>query len=134
MPNSQLFFPIWIIIVLMYSIWETSFYKSFSRSVEQFFLTVGQNNFGNKIPFLYSLTYWIPGLLAQYKTSKEMNSRIATLSSCIFNTLPSTKLNSIIFSVLRGVEPIKWLFRYTFVFPWINCCWSQCVKRTSTLM
>ena len=25
--------------------------KSFSQSVEQFFLTVGQNNFGNKIPF-----------------------------------------------------------------------------------
>ena len=25
-------------------------FKSFSRSVEQFFLTVGQNNFGNKIP------------------------------------------------------------------------------------
>ena len=25
--------------------------RSFSRSVEQFFLTVGQNNFGNKIPF-----------------------------------------------------------------------------------
>jgi hypothetical protein len=25
--------------------------KSFSRSLEQFFLTVGQNNFGNKIPF-----------------------------------------------------------------------------------
>ena len=26
-------------------------FKSFSRSLEQFFLTVGQNNFGNKIPF-----------------------------------------------------------------------------------
>ena len=26
--------------------------KSFSQSLEQFFLTVGQNNFGNKIPFL----------------------------------------------------------------------------------
>ena len=26
--------------------------KSFSWSIEQFFLTVGQNNFGNKIPFL----------------------------------------------------------------------------------
>ena len=26
--------------------------KSFSRSLEQFFLTVGQNNFGNKIPFI----------------------------------------------------------------------------------
>ena len=25
--------------------------KNFSRSLEQFFLTVGQNNFGNKIPF-----------------------------------------------------------------------------------
>ena len=28
-------------------------YKSFSRSLEQFFLTVGQNNFGNKIPFFW---------------------------------------------------------------------------------
>ena len=27
--------------------------KVFSRSLEQFFLTVGQNNFGNKIPFLF---------------------------------------------------------------------------------
>ena len=26
-------------------------FKSFSRPLEQFFLTVGQNNFGNKIPF-----------------------------------------------------------------------------------
>ena len=26
--------------------------KSFSLSLDQFFLTVGQNNFGNKIPFL----------------------------------------------------------------------------------
>ena len=26
-------------------------FKSFSRSLEQFFLTVGQTNFGNKIPF-----------------------------------------------------------------------------------
>ena len=25
-------------------------FKSFSRSLEQFFLTVGQNNLGNKIP------------------------------------------------------------------------------------
>ena len=28
------------------------FFKSFSQSLEQFFLTVCQNNFGNKIPFL----------------------------------------------------------------------------------
>ena len=29
-------------------------FKSFSGSLEQFFLPVGQNNFGNKIPFLQS--------------------------------------------------------------------------------
>ena len=28
-------------------------FKTFSRSLEQFFLTVVQNNFENKIPFLY---------------------------------------------------------------------------------
>ena len=27
-------------------------FKSFSRPLEQFFLKVGQNNFGNKIPIL----------------------------------------------------------------------------------
>jgi hypothetical protein len=31
---------------------SASNFKSFSRSLKQFFLTVGQNNFGNKIPFL----------------------------------------------------------------------------------
>ena len=25
-------------------------------ALEQFFLTVGKNNFGNKIPFIYSIT------------------------------------------------------------------------------
>ena len=29
---------------------SASNFESFSRSLEQFFLTVGQNNFGNKIP------------------------------------------------------------------------------------
>ena len=32
---------------------SASNFKSFSRSLEHFFLTVGQNNFGNKIPFLH---------------------------------------------------------------------------------
>ena len=31
---------------------SASNFKSFSRELEQFFLTVVQNNFGNKIPFL----------------------------------------------------------------------------------
>ena len=33
--------------------WRPRICKSFSRSLEEFFLTVGQNNFGNKIPFLW---------------------------------------------------------------------------------
>ena len=33
---------------------SASIFKSFSQSLEQCFLTVGQNNFGNKIPFLSS--------------------------------------------------------------------------------
>ena len=31
---------------------SASNFKSFSSSLEHFFLTVGQNNFGNKIPWL----------------------------------------------------------------------------------
>ena len=29
-------------------------FQKFSQSLDQFFLTVGQNNFGNKIPFISS--------------------------------------------------------------------------------
>ena len=88
--QSQWFLPIWILIVLICKIYETSRnklkkhsvtkklfwpftvwiscssnlnffenfrpsvsnFKSFSQSLEQFFLTVGQNNFGNEVPFL----------------------------------------------------------------------------------
>ena len=74
--KSQYLFPIWILIFLIYEIWESSRNKlkkhsvtkncseilvfdlknfqpwSFCRSLEQIFLTIGQNNFGNKIPEL----------------------------------------------------------------------------------
>ena len=36
---------------------SASNFKSFYRSLEHFFLTVGQNNFGNKIPLLLSQTF-----------------------------------------------------------------------------
>ena len=36
-------------------------FKKFSWSLEHFFLTVGQNNFGNKIPFLNNVGHiWFP--------------------------------------------------------------------------
>ena len=38
------------------NVWPSaSNFKCFSRSLEQFFLTVGQNNFSNKIPFILML-------------------------------------------------------------------------------
>ena len=37
---------------------SASNFKYFSRSLEQFFLTVGQNNFGNKITFLHCRCYY----------------------------------------------------------------------------
>jgi len=41
-------------------------FKKFSRSLEHFFLTVGQNNFGNKIPFLTCFcTFLHPNYLFQ---------------------------------------------------------------------
>ena len=50
-------FPVWIncssdLKIFANSWLSASNFKSFSRSLEQFFLTVSQNNFGNKIPFL----------------------------------------------------------------------------------
>ena len=39
---------------------SVSNFNFFSRSQEQFFLTVGQNNFGNKIPFGKFVKYLLP--------------------------------------------------------------------------
>ena len=51
---------------------SASNFKSFSRSIEQFFLTVGQNNFGNKIPFLFFFcTYRV--ILLSLKFLEEQN-------------------------------------------------------------
>ena len=41
---------------ILRSLDQPSNFNFFSRSLEQFFLTIGQNNFGNKIPFLRSKT------------------------------------------------------------------------------
>ena len=43
---------------------SASNFKSFSRSLEQFFLTVGQNDFGNKMPLLLLLLLSV--LVLQY--------------------------------------------------------------------
>ena len=45
-------------------------FKSFSWSLEQFFLTVGQNNFGNKIPFI--LVFNLYFFLDHFHPSEEI--------------------------------------------------------------
>ena len=56
---QRLFWPftVWINCSSDFKLFATSLpsasnFKSFSRSLEQFFLAVGRNNFGNKVPFL----------------------------------------------------------------------------------
>ena len=49
LPNFFWPFTVWINCSRFLKMF---FFKSFSRSLEHFFLTVGQKNFGNKIPIL----------------------------------------------------------------------------------
>ena len=61
-------FTVWInyssdLIIFANSRPSASNFESFSQSLEQFFLTVGQNNFCNKIPF-QSHSLWNPMQLA----------------------------------------------------------------------
>ena len=57
-------------------------YKSFSRSLEQFFLTVGQNSFGNKIPFV-SLSW------------KADNPYCHTWLYCVFDWITCDRWNEV---------------------------------------
>ena len=49
--HHLLFKQIVLVILKFLQIPSASNFKFFLRSLEEFFLTVGQNNFGNKIPF-----------------------------------------------------------------------------------
>ena len=80
---------------------SASNFKSFSRSLEQFFLAVGQNNFGNKIPFfsffiqLTSLpfleTKFVPLAFSKYLKANVLRSeRVVDTDELWYgNTVPS---------------------------------------------
>ena len=67
-----------------------------SRSLEQFFLTVGQNNFGNKIPFVIKnlliistlqtvcFPRWVPELIFEFRIYSKLTLALITptLRSC----------------------------------------------------
>ena len=63
---QKLFWPftVWINCSSDLKIFDNSWpsasnFKSFSRSLEQFFLTVSQNNFGNKMSFFEQIFEWV---------------------------------------------------------------------------
>ena len=59
---------------------SASNFKSFSRSLEHFFLTVGQNNFGNKIPKLVFALH--KKLFPMFQSN---NLRLIQLIVCFFH-------------------------------------------------
>ena len=63
----------------------TSNFKSFSQSLEQFFVIVGQNNFGNKMPFLIPLEFVILqlNLLKFPRETEDVWNKIANETSKI---------------------------------------------------
>ena len=103
---------------------SASNFKSFSRSLEQFFLTVGQNNFGNKIPFpsfflhflsLFPINYvfdiWNPDMrtsitLEKYKVNLDRFSYVLDQSLKALHTFIFTLL----FLHFLSLFPINYVF------------------------
>ena len=89
---------------------SASNFKTFSRSQEQFFLTEGKNNFGNKIP-LFSFLMVFHHLLSVSKINIQQSTRI-WLCSCFALS------NDIITSTNRKIMSLQKLnlFLRTFFF------------------
>ena len=71
---------------------SASHFKSFSQSVEHFFLTVGQNNFGNKIPLLLTslriemdIKIWLEGQNCLFRTKGAI---CTGLYNCFLSYVP----------------------------------------------
>ena len=84
---------------------SSSNFKSFSQSLEQFFLTVGQNNFGNEIPFLIRIVcFYYSTDMNNVATSKRISfhsdrfiQKMDNIVSCPRQELSLTFLQSTIF-------------------------------------
>ena len=61
---------------------SASNFKSFSRSLEQFFLTAGQNNFGNKIPILYLANFFYKWSFLNYRRNSQLSTIVVRLFHC----------------------------------------------------
>ena len=95
--------------------------QSFSRSLEQFFLTVGQNNFGNKIPISIS---------EEESKEEESMSEISTIyppSSTGSSVLPSISASKITSELSHNNrERFFWIHQSLASFAMINRQISKC--------
>ena len=65
------------VLKIVKSLASPSYFKSFSRSLEHFFLTLGSNNFENKIPNLeHAGLVFSTKLLSQKTTNVRVNREI----------------------------------------------------------
>ena len=92
---------------------SASNFKSFSRSLEHFFLTVGQNNFGNKIPFLALALKLKIG--SQQRKQRQTKKRFASLTKWTINVSRWIDLRKTAKMVQNGVRSYlkNHLFSYT---------------------
>ena len=98
-------------------------FKSFNGSLDKFFPTVGQNNFGNKIPFLRSMhliksdqDLKMPIVLVQFLTvSLHSRSYSFVFSSCSCSAISqftSADWKYFPFSKTRYLPTVPFLFSY----------------------
>ena len=64
---------------------SASNFKSFSRSLKQFFLTVGENNFGNKIPILFQVLLPVPDYVYTMLPLDQMKTMTFSITPVLFN-------------------------------------------------
>ena len=91
---------------------SVSNFKSFSQSLKQFFLTVGQNNFGNKIPFGKFVNYLLP--LFFVHTVDKMEER------CVWEATTNVQSNAIP-TVRPTYIPLARAQYFDLMFKWKFC-------------
>ena len=87
---------------------SASDFKSFSRSPEQFFLTVGQNNFGKKIPLFFqrpkvSLNQKCTEIVLQVVLWQIYSNRLCPSTKCIFHEFLKCRL----WTLIREIIPLR---------------------------
>ena len=95
---------------------SASYFKSFSRSLEQSFLTAGQNNFGNKIPFINKVTSATSASLARRPLFITVTVKVRTSGGISSRSKVSSKTGSWpAFTLVRATFTYKKKYSFRFI-------------------